>query len=98
MLFIYPYSPNWNLKGLQAAPNISIAVTFHALVHKLLWEWNDTSCMHIRFGHKDLGQWQDNLGEFIESRYMYVVIYSCMYTSGYYLFCHIECKMVALTK
>ena len=74
ILFIYLYSPNWNLKGLQAPPEKSIAVTFHAIVPKLLWECDDSSCMHIRFGHKDLGMWQHNVGDFIESRYMYVLM------------------------
>lgn len=54
----------------------SIVVTFHAVVPKLLWEWDDSSRMHIRFGHKDLGEWKHNTGVFMESRYMCTCGYS----------------------
>ena len=66
MLLILLHSPKLDLKGLQAKK--SIAVTFHAIVPKPLWEWDDKSCIHMRFGHKDLGNWQHNVGEFKESR------------------------------
>lgn len=56
-----------DLKGLQASKK-SVAVTFHAIVPKPLWEWDDKSCMHMQFGHKDLGSWQHNVGEFKESK------------------------------
>ena len=84
---MHPHSPNWNLKGLKADPQRSIKITFHAIVPKPLWEWDETSCMHIRFGHKDLGDWKHNVGDFREIRYN-VLIHKYQHT--YYITYHIS--------
>lgn len=62
----------------------TITVTFHAIVPKALWKWDELSRMHIRFGHKDLGEWQHNTGVFMESRYMCVLVDNLqMYMSSF---------------
>ena len=68
---------------MQAPPQKSILVTFHAIVPKPLWEWDDSSSMHIQFGHRDLGEWQHNTGVFMEARYLRVLVGTLhMYTSS----------------
>ena len=64
----FNYRATSDLAGLKAPPGNSIKVTFHVIVPKPLWEWNEASCIRIRFGHKDLGKSICNVGEFIETR------------------------------
>ena len=59
-----------HLVGLQSPAEKSIQVTFHVLVPLPLWDWGSTSCMHIRFGHKDLGLWKYDCGNVIIHRYV----------------------------
>ena len=57
-----------SLSGLAAPLNKSVDITFHFLISKEYWEWEPgKSSVHIRFGHKDLGQWTD-CGKFEEVR------------------------------
>lgn len=62
--------PKMHLKGFQSSVERSIKITFHALVHLPLWDWSSTSCMHIRFGHKDLGDWKYDCGNMTIHRYV----------------------------
>ena len=56
-------------QGLQAPPEKSTAVTFHAIVPLLFWEWEDAnSHMHIRFDRFALGQWRYNCGKMTKQR------------------------------
>ena len=55
-------------QGLQAPPEKSIAVTFHAVVPLPFWEWEEsTSRMHIRFDDYKLGLWKD-CGKMVKHR------------------------------
>ena len=66
------FSPKKNvvptLKGMDSAPEKSVAVTFHCIVPKPIWLWDEHSCIHMRFGEDALGNWKHNLGHFIEKR------------------------------
>jgi hypothetical protein len=67
--------PNLHLRALQTDWNASIAVTFHCIVPKHMWEWDDTSVMYIRFEGDALGNWKHNLGKFQQGRYiMFIVV------------------------
>ena len=65
-MFLYccSCSPRPALKGFQSRVEESIRITFHVLVPLPLWAWDSSSnsCMHIRFGQKDLGNWKENCG------------------------------------
>ena len=65
------FRPVSDLPGLTAPPDQAITVTFHVIVPKPLWEWDDSSSIHMRFGGKKLGDWKQNVGHFDTSRYMY---------------------------
>lgn len=69
---VNPFSATTDLKGLKSAPEKSIAVTFHCIVPKLLWQWDENSCIHMRFEGDSLGDWKHNVGDFMEVRYMYI--------------------------
>lgn len=98
ILYILLYSPDRNLKGLEDSRK-SISVTFHAIVPKPLWDWDGTSCMHMRFDHKDLGKWHQNVGEFKEIRYMPIHTYVLAYYSSFLFFrsqddyCEMTCTL-----
>lgn len=47
--------------GIQASPEQSIAVTFHALVSKDTWKWEANTKMTMRFGHSRLGNWKKDI-------------------------------------
>ena len=56
-------------RGLQAPPEKSIAVTFHAIVPLPFWEGEDSnSHMHIRFDWFALGQWRYDCGVMMKQR------------------------------
>lgn len=67
MVFIF-CSPSLDLMGLKASER-STAVTFHAIIPKAIWEWNDTSHLHIQFEGPALGEWKHNVGVFKQSRW-----------------------------
>lgn len=48
----------------------SVAVTFHCILPKLLWHWDKDSRMYMRFEGYTLGNWQNDVGEFNEGRYV----------------------------
>ena len=56
------------LSGLDA--NDCTKVTFHCIVPKLLWEWDKNSRMYMRFQGRALGNWEYDVGEFKEGRYV----------------------------
>ena len=56
------------LPGLNARR--SVAVTFHCILPKLLWQWNEKSRMYMRFEGYALGNWENDVGEFKEGRYV----------------------------
>ena len=41
----------------------SCEITFHVIIPMEAWEWDEHSCMHIRFG-KPLGDWKQDFGSF----------------------------------
>ena len=43
-------------------------MTFHCIVPKLLWEWDEKSSIHMRFEGSPLGEWKHNLGDFMDVR------------------------------
>ena len=45
--------------GLQVSQDRAISFTFHVIVPKLIWNWTSNSEVHIRFGIKELGSWND---------------------------------------
>ena len=47
-------------RGLQTKGFIT--VTFHVIVHKPIWDWDESTAMYIRFGHQDLGNWNYDCG------------------------------------
>lgn len=49
-------------------------LTFHAIVHLGYWEWDNTSRIHIRFGHEKLGSWEVDCGKFQIARYIEYVL------------------------
>ena len=65
---ILSYRPNTDLRGLNAKRERSITVTFHCILPKLLWEWDEASSMHMRFEGPDLGHWKHNVGECKQGR------------------------------
>lgn len=68
MLILFFYSPSLDLDGLKGPPENSIAVTFHAIVPRALWKWDNSSHMHIRFEGGALGNWEHNVGDFKPGR------------------------------
>lgn len=63
-----PYRSRSDLAGLNTEH--SIAITFHCILPTMLWEWDETSRMYMRFEAPDLGKWEDNVGEFRKGRYV----------------------------
>lgn len=55
-------------KGLTAGKDKSIAVTFHVLLPKQIWEWDVNSMMFIKFGDDELGGWNYHCGPLKEYR------------------------------
>ena len=45
-----------------------VAVTFHCILQKILWEWDKRSHMYMRFEGKALGNWEVDVGNFSEHR------------------------------
>ena len=64
-----------DLDGLNAKDYV--AVTFHCIIPKLLWEWNEQSCIHMRFGHHALGNWEHNIGDFKQQRFVNFIKFRC---------------------
>ena len=71
----------------------AIKISFHVIVPKCVWEWDDSSSIHIQFGHKNLGYWQ-NCGEFYESRYGYDCYLRTLATSNEFITITIPAKSV----
>jgi len=57
-----------NTTGIRAGQDKSVAITFHVLVPLEAWNWNTASHIHIQFGHWRLGDWQRDIGEFLNPR------------------------------
>ena len=70
-MYFYHNRPKYNLRGLMANPEKSITMIFHCIIPKLLWEWDETSCMYMRFENSALGNWRHNIGEFKLGRYVH---------------------------
>lgn len=58
------FSAKNDLKGLTSTPENSFLVTFHCIVPKLHWQWDESSCIHMRFEGDALGNWKHNVGDF----------------------------------
>ncbi len=55
-----------NLTGLNPPPEKQFTVIFHILILKSAWGWKDKeSYVTLRFGHRRLGNWEFNIGDFI---------------------------------
>ena len=49
--------------GFSPQVNVAITVQFNVILPKAAWEWDDTtSCVYMRFKHKDLGNWNFDFG------------------------------------
>ncbi len=42
----------------------SVVVVFHVIIPKPFWEWDCNSQVFLRFGSKDFGGWNQNIGNF----------------------------------
>ena len=65
------YLPHYSQKvDLMTGVNAeeSIAVTFHCILPKPLWEWNDESCIHIHFERHPFGMLNNDVGDFKKIR------------------------------
>ena len=47
-----------------------MAVTFHCILPKDLWKWDEESRMYLRFEGEWLGNWKHNVGYFKVDRYV----------------------------
>ena len=74
--------------GIHISPDKAVTITFHVLVPKAVWNWDQKSRICLHFGHWKLGGWRCDLGQFHEVRYVcfyqkritiYVIIRSCYY-------------------
>ena len=56
--------------GVHAGQDKSITITFHVLVPLEAWNWskNANAHIHIRFGHRKLGDWKSDIGKFFPPR------------------------------
>ena len=57
--------------GFQPPPDRTMKVTFHVLLPKEAWNWEKESCLCLQFDHPNLGQWKEDIGEFIKKRYSF---------------------------
>ena len=71
LLYYMSYRPVHDLKGLNAKQ--SIAVTFHCIVPKWMWVWDEASSIYMRFEGDALGNWEQNVGIFKEGRFVILV-------------------------
>ena len=63
VMLLFFYRPKHHeIKGLNA--DKFIAVTFHCILPKPLWVWDEMSCMYMRFEGYFLGDWEHNIGDF----------------------------------
>ena len=59
----------WDISGLECRdPKLSLKLVFHAIVPLPHWELDEFPCMYIRFGHRKLGDWGVDCGEFKVAR------------------------------
>ena len=54
--------------GVHISHDKSIAVTFHVIVPLEVWNWDNKSSIRIRFGHRKLGNWMCDIGDFCPQR------------------------------
>ena len=52
----------------------TLKVTFHVLLPKDVWNWDQTSSMHMRFSHPKLGAWNKDVGKFTNKRYIIILV------------------------
>ena len=64
----FHFSAKNYLKGLMSVDERSILVCFHCIVPQLHWQWDETSCIHMRFEGDALGNWKHNVGDFMQAR------------------------------
>ncbi len=53
-----------NLRGFNGQRLID--VVFHVIISKPFWEWDRKSCIFLRFGGIDFGDWKQNIGAFVQ--------------------------------
>ena len=58
------------LSGLITGQGKFIEVIFHVILPKPHWEWDKSSKIYLRFGCRELGKWEENVGDF-KIRYAY---------------------------
>lgn len=61
--------------GFHPPPEKSLEVTFHVLLPTEVWNWGKKSHIHMRFGHPRLGEWIEDVGEFILKRYFCLICF-----------------------
>ena len=57
-----------NTTGLNPPPSKKIDIIFHVLIPTNIWGWNEKCRVHLRFGHIDLGKWNESIGDFVLMR------------------------------
>ena len=78
VLILYlTFRPRSDLEGLKG--KCLIAVTFHCILPKSLWEWDEFSSIHLRFEGHALGNWSHNVGNFKQGRCVTQVQHHYMY-------------------
>ncbi len=52
--------------GFNPSPEKQLIVIFHILIPKYAWGWKDKdSYVTLKFGHRRLGEWKRDVGDFI---------------------------------
>ena len=67
-MIFYTYRKS-DIAGLECDdPRTSIKLVFHAIIPLPFWQWDNKSCIYMRFGHPKLGNWNVDCGEFEVAR------------------------------
>ncbi len=64
ILIKHLYSVYVNLRGFNGRRLID--VVFHVIIAKPFWEWDQKSRIFLQFGGIDLGNWEQNIGTFVQ--------------------------------
>ena len=67
---MFSYTYIHRIANGTGSPDEAVTVTFHVLVPYAVWNWDEKSCIHLRFGHPKLGNWKLDHGSFKETRYV----------------------------
>ena len=60
--------PTSSTDGIRQTNENAIAITFNVILPWKSWLWDKDCKLALRFGHKELGVWEENVGMFEEHR------------------------------